>query len=157
MFVSALLIFVVLNEPHHFSMLDLWGKKCKGGDVEACRRFEDAQAGVSKLERLDGLALRYGENANRDALEKDGRPLLNLAYREVMEDFIEAEHEAGDKELSYDEAAVSYCADHFHNYWLNRKLWWPTDANGDPSWTDIYYYIVDHYYGICLRRHFNRR
>ena len=101
-------------------------------------------------------ALRYGENANRDALEKDGRPLLNLAYIEVMEDFIEAEHEAGDTELNYDEAAVSYCADHFHNYWVNRKLWWPTDVNGDPSWTDIYYYIVDHYYGICLRRHFNR-
>ena len=156
MFVSAFLLFVVLNEPHHFSMLDLWEKKCKGGDSAACQRFEDAQAGARKLERLDGLALRYGENANRDALEKDGRPLLNLAYIEVMEDFIEAEHEAGDKELSYDEAAVSYCADHFHNYWLNRKLWWPTDANGDPSWTDIYYYIVDHYHGICLRRYFNR-
>ena len=156
MFITALLLFVVLNEPHQFSMLDLWEKKCRDGDVEACQRFEDAQAGVRKLERLDGLALRYGENVNRDELETDGRPLLNLAYKQVMEDFIEAEHEQSNEELNYDDAAVSYCADHFHDYWINRKLWWPTDDNGDPSWTDIYYYIVDHYYGICLRRYFNQ-
>ena len=157
MFVSALLLFAVLNQPHQFSMLDLWEKNCKAGDVDACRRFEDAQAGVEKLERLDGLALRYGENVNRDELEQDGRPLLNLAYKQVMADFIEAEHELGNMELSYDDDAVSYCADHFHNYWVNRKLWWPTDVNGDPSWTDIYYYVVDHYFGICLRRYFNQR
>ncbi len=156
MLATALLLFIVLNEPHQFSMLDLWEKKCADGDVEACRRFENAQAGVKKLERLDELALRYGDSVNRDELEQDGKPLLNVAYKQVMEDFIEAEHNLGNKELNYDDAAVSYCADHFHNYWVNKKLWWPTDDNGDPSWTDIYYYIVDHYYGICLRRYFNQ-
>ena len=115
MFATALLLFIVLNEPHQFSMLDLWEKKCAAGDVEACRRFENARAGVNKLERLDELALRYGENVNRDELEKDGRPLLNLAYKQVMEDFIEAEQEQDNMELNYDDAAVSYCADHFHN------------------------------------------
>ncbi len=157
MLITTFILFVVLNEPHQFSMLDFWEKKCREGDTESCQRFEDSKVGVKKLERLDSLALRYGDNANRDELEKEGKPLLNLAYKQVMEDFIEAEQDTGNGELTYDEDAINYCADHFHNYWVNKKLWWPTDVNGDPSWTDIYYYIVDHYYGICLRRYFNRR
>ena len=156
MFITSFILFVVLNEPHQFSMLDYWERKCNEGDVESCERVEDAQAGLEKLARLDNLAARYGNNAKRDELEADGKPLLNVAYKQVMKDFIGAEHEIGNKELNYDDADVSYCADHFHNYWVNRKFWWPTDANGDPSWTDIYYYIIDHYHGICLRRYFNK-
>ena len=156
MLITLLLALIVLNEPHQFSALELWKRECNEGDMEACERYDQAQAGAGKLERLDDLAQRYGAGVNREQLEKEGKPLLNLAYKQVMADFMEAEHAAGNTELNYDEEAVSYCADHFHNYWLNRKLWWPTDVNGDPSWTDIYYYIVDHYHGICLRRYFNR-
>ena len=153
---ATLAFLIVLNEPHQFSMLDLWERKCKEGNADACKRLAHAQAGAEKLARLDSLAQRYGNNSNRDELEQDGRPLLNKAYKQVMENFINAEHKTGNEELNYDEDAVSYCADHFHNYWVNRKLWWPTDENGDPSWVDIYYYIIDHYYGICLRRSFNQ-
>ena len=156
MFITSLILFAVLNEPHQFSALELWERECNGGDQEACERFANAQAGAGKLERLDGLAQRYGARADRAELEDAGRPRLNVAYKQVMQDFIGAEHAAGELELNYDEGTVNYCADHFHNYWINRKLWWPTDANGDPSWTDIYYYIVDHYHGICLRRYFNQ-
>ncbi len=156
MFITSLILFVVLNEPHQFSALDLWGRECREGDQEACERFENAQAGAGKLARLDGLAQRYGTRADRAELEDAGRPRLNIAYKQVMQDFIGAEHAAGVMELNYDEETINYCADHFHNYWINRKLWWPTDENGDPSWTDIYYYIVDHYHGICLRRYFNQ-
>ncbi len=156
MSVASLILFVVLNEPHQFSALDLWERECNAGDAGACERLENAQAGAGKLERLDSLAQRYGARADRGELEEDGMPRLDLAYLQVMRDFIEAEHAAGIKELNYDEETVNYCADHFHNYWRNRKLWWPTDENGAPSWTDIYYYIVDHYHGICLRRYFNR-
>ena len=156
MFITSLILFAVLNEPHQFSALELWERECNGGDQEACERFANAQAGVGKLERLDGLAQRYGARADRAELEDAGRPRLNVAYKQVMQDFIGAEHAAGEMELNYDEETVNYCADQFHNYWINRKLWWPTDANGDPSWTDIYYYIVDHYHGICLRRYFNQ-
>ena len=156
MFITSLILFAVLNEPHQFSALELWERECNGGDQEACERFESAQAGAGKLERLDGLAQRYGARADRAELEDAGRPRLNIAYKQVMQDFIGAEHAAGEMELNYDEETVNYCADQFHNYWINRKLWWPTDANGDPSWTDIYYYIVDHYHGICLRRYFNQ-
>ena len=156
MFIASLILFVALDEPRQFSALDLWERECSEGDQAACERFENAQAGAVKLERLDGLAQRYGARADREQLEQDGRPLLDLAYKQVMQDFIDAEHAAGEKELDYDEETVNYCADHFHNYWVNRKLWWPTDENGDPSWTDIYYYIVDHYYGICMRRYFNQ-
>ena len=156
MFITSLILFAVLNEPHQFSALDLWERECNEGDQESCERFANAQAGAGKLERLDGLAQRYGGRADRAELEDAGRPRLNIAYKQVMRDFIGAEHAAGELELNYDEETVSYCADHFHNYWINRKLWWPTDANGDPSWTDIYYYIVDHYHGICLRRYFNQ-
>ena len=157
MLITTLVFLVVLNEPRQFSALDLWDRECRAGDAAACERLDKAQAGAGKLERLDRLAARYGAGANRDELEQDGLPLLNLAYIQVMRDFIDAEHAAGVTELNYDEEAVNYCADHFHNYWRNRKLWWPTDENGAPSWTDIYYYIVDHYHGICLRRYFNRR
>ena len=156
MSVASLILFVVLNEPHQFSALDLWERECNAGDAAACERLEKAQAGVGKLARLDTLAQRYGARADRGELEEDGMPRLNLAYRQVMRDYIDAEHAVGNKELDYDQEAVNYCADHFHNYWINRKLWWPTDENGDPSWTDIYYYIVDHYHGICLRRYFNQ-
>lgn len=155
MLVASLLFLLALNEPHQFSRLDLWERKCQAGDEQACAQFEEAQAGVEKLQRLDELAQRYGARADREALEEDGKPRLNVAYVQVMEDFINAERAAGHEELSFDEESVGYCADHFHNYWLNRKLWWPTDENGDPSWTDIYYYIIDHYHGICLRRFFN--
>ena len=155
MSVASLILFVVLNEPHQFSALDLWERECNAGDAGACERLEKAQAGAGKLARLDTLAQRYGARADRGELEEDGLPRLNVAYNQVMRDFIDAEHAAGNKELNYDEETVNYCADHFHNYWRNRKLWWPTDENGAPSWTDIYYYIVDHYHGICLRRYFN--
>ena len=155
MLVASLIFMVVLNEPHQFSALDLWERECSDGDVAACERLENALAGTGKLERLDSLAERYGARVDRSELEDDGRPRLNLAYRQVMQDFISAEHAAGNRELHYDEEAISYCAEHFHNYWRNRKLWWPTDENGAPGWTNIYYYIVDHYYGICLRRRFN--
>ena len=118
--------------------------------------WENARGGVEKLERLDALAARYGARAVRSELEEEGGlPRLDVAYGQVMRDFIDAEQAAGNQELRYDEEAINYCADHFHNYWRNQKLWWPTDENGAPSWTDIYYYIVDHYYGICLRQHFN--
>ena len=156
MFITSFILFSVLNEPHQFSALDLWERECNGGDQEACERFANAQAGAGKLARLDGLAQRYGVRADRAELEDAGRPRLNIAYKQVMQDFIGAEHAAGELELSYDEETINYCADHFHNYWINRKLWWPTDENGAPSWTDIYYYIVDHYHGICLRRYFNQ-
>ena len=156
MLITSLVFLVVLNEPRQFSALDLWARECKAGDTAACERLEKAQAGAGKLARLDNLAQRYGARADRGELEEDGLPRLNLAYIQVMRDFIDAEHAAGNRELDYDEEAVNYCADHFHNYWRNRKLWWPTDENGDPSWTNIYYYIVDHYHGICLRRYFNR-
>lgn len=156
MLIASLMLLVALDEPHRFSALDLWERECKEGDAAACERFESAQAGAGKLARLDNLAQRFGARADRNELEQDGRPLLNTAYQQVMADFISAEQAAGYTELTYDEESVSYCADHFHNYWINRKLWWPTDENGDPSWSDIYYYVVDHYHGVCLRRYFNK-
>ena len=156
MWVASLILFVVLNEPRQFSALDLWERECNAGDTEACDRLEKAQAGAGKLARLDTLAQRYGARVDRGELEEDGLPRLDLAYRQVMRDYIDAEHAVGNKELDYDEETVNYCSNHFHNYWRNRKLWWPTDENGAPSWADIYYYIVDHYHGICLRRYFNR-
>jgi len=155
--IIALFILIVAAQPHRFSMLDFWEKKCKAGNVASCERLESSKAGVEKLARLDTLARKYGDNVKREALEKQGKPLLNIAYRQVMDDFIKSENEVGNNEIHYDESAINYCADHFHNYWVNKKLWWPTDVNGNPGWTDIYYYIIDHYYGICLRRYFNQR
>ena len=35
--------------------------------------------------------------------------------------------------------------------WINKKLWYPALENGQPDWPSIYVFIVDHYYGYCLR------
>ncbi len=157
MFSASFVLLAVLAAPREFSMADFWERKCAAGEATACARLENVKRDAVKLERLDRLARRYGAAADRPALERDdGKPRLNLAYKQVMADFIEAEQAAGDKALSYDAESVDYCAGHFHNYWLNRKLWWPTDDAGAPDWTSIYYYIVDHYHGICLRRYFTR-
>ena len=146
---------VVAAEPRQFSALELWERKCREGEAAACERAQRARAGAGKLQRLDDLAQGYGARADRAQLEQDDKPLLNLAYKQVMDDFIRSERAAGGEELDYDEETIDYCSEHFHNYWLNKKIWWPTDENGAPDWTDIYYYIVDHYFGVCLRRNFN--
>ena len=151
---SLLCVFAVA-EPRQFSALQLWERKCNEGDAVACERVARAQTSADKLQRLDELAERYGARADRAQLEQNGRPLLNLAYKQVMEEFIRSESAAGAEDLNYDGEAIDYCSEHFHNYWLNKKLWWPTDENGAPNWQDIYYYIVDHYFGVCLRREFN--
>ncbi len=150
------LLPAVLAEPRHFSMLDFWQQKCDAGDTRACVRLQGSRADVDKLARLDQRAEEYGRRIDQDAmLGSDGKPKLAAAYRQVIREFIVAEHALGNDELSYDEMTVAYCADHYHHYWTNQKLWWPTDENGKPDWIGIYFYVIDHYYGVCLRRYFN--
>ena len=84
-------------------------------------------------------------------------PRLDLAYKQALRDYIDAEHAAGNKELNYDgenRPIIARATSMITGG--TEKMWWPTDENGGPSWTGIYYYIIDHYYGICLRRYFNR-
>ncbi len=77
-------------------------------------------------------------------------PNLEGAYPGVMQDHLESEIAAGE-DLTLDVVRLSGCANHYHNHWVNKKLWWPTDDEYKPDWASIYVFIVDHYYGFCLK------
>ncbi|MGI9230092.1 MAG: hypothetical protein ACR2P9_09585 [Gammaproteobacteria bacterium] len=155
MLTANFLLLAVLAGAHNFSMLDFWQRKCDAGDEKACERLQESEQDVVKLSKLDQRAEAYGKRISKgEMLGENGKPRLDIAYQEVMQEFIVAENDSGNDEIVYDKTAVEYCANHFYQYWTNKKLWWPTDINGDPDWTGIYFYIVDHYYGICLRRYY---
>ena len=79
------------------------------------------------------------------------RPDLKAAYPLVMEDYFLALHEAGSTETIVSQPHLQQCATHYHEYWINKKLWWPNE-DGKPNWEDIYVFIVDHYYGFCVKQ-----
>ena len=55
MLVASLLFLLALNEPHQFSRLDLWERKCQAGDEQACAQFEEAQAAVAPIYDVEDI------------------------------------------------------------------------------------------------------
>jgi len=138
--------------PHSFTILDYWQDKCETGDETACRRLRANQQAQQKLEKLNTLADRFRDGIDADEFMLDNKPDLGKAYPLVIKNYLVAFDVQGGEAV--DTHAIDYCARHFHDYWLNRKFWWPTDAEDKPDWGTIYVYIVDHYHGICLSRPF---
>jgi hypothetical protein len=125
-------------------------RKCLEGNTESCKRAEAMIEGERHANRIDELGDQFASKVDRSELELDNKPLLSDAYFVVINDYFTAEAESGLRQtLSND--MLDICAEHFHNHWLNRKLWWPTSEDGKPDWSTTYYYIVEHYYGYCLR------
>lgn len=142
LFYSSILSAESLREFHE--------RKCSEGVEDNCQRAADMLKGEQHANRIDELGDRYESQIDRSKMEEENKPLLKDAYLEVMDDYFKAEAENGVKPLVADEV-IYLCAEHYNDHWRNRKMWWPTEDNGQPDWSSIYFYIVEHYYGYCLR------
>lgn len=123
---------------------------CEAGNADSCKRATAMLEGERLADRIVELGDVYAMTVDRSILEEDNKPILNEAYLDMLDDYFKAEAENGIKRTVAGEM-LNLCADHYHNYWRNRKLWWPTNDARQPDWSTIYYHVVDHYYGYCLR------
>ena len=148
----SLLFLVAAGQPHSVAIKDVLEKECAAGKQASCERVADINESLEIQKRLESYALEFASTVKQDDYMLDHkRPDLEAAYPVVMHDFNKHELEAGVNE-SLDENSLPYCGEHYHNYWVNKKLWWPTGDDGQPDWESIYEFIVDHYYGFCLRQ-----
>lgn len=132
------------------SILEYHQRQCRAGEQSSCERARVMQTADEQALRIEQLGAKFAARINRDDYEENNKPDLEQAYQAVMQDFFEAEKDSGVKQTVNDQM-LGLCAGHFHDHWVNRKLVWPTDAEQRPDWSTIYYYIVDHYYGYCVR------
>ncbi len=147
----GLLLAVTAAQPHAVSLEEFLKKECQNGVEKDCEKLTDLKLQLVKQKRLQERAVLYGQriNGNRPMLDEK-TPNLEEAYPGVMQDHLESEIAAGET-LTLDEVRIPGCANHYHNHWVNKKLWWPTDDEYKPDWALIYVFIVDHYYGFCLK------
>ena len=152
---STLLLSLVLaaaEAPKNFTIMDYWKNKCDEGEEKACIKLEQSKEADTKLAKLNALADAFSQNIDPQEYLLDKKPNLGKAYPVVLETYLASFPQVSNS--GQDKYAIDYCSKHFHNYWLNKKFWWPTDAEDKPDWSTIYVYIVDHYHGICLNQPF---
>ena len=146
-----LLFAVAAAQPHIVSLEGFLEKECQKGVVKDCEQLAELRLQLVKQKRLQERAVLYGQRINGNGLMLDEKtPDLEGAYPGVMQDHLQSEIAAGE-DLTLDEVRLPRCASHYHNHWVNKKLWWPTDEDYNPDWASIYVFIVDHYYGFCLK------
>jgi len=146
-----MLIIAAAFEPHNVTMEEFFRHECEKGDQIACEKMDSLGKGLVIQKRLKVRSETFWQDIDTSLLIQDKKPNLQEAYPLVMQDFIRSENEAGVNE-QLDKSRLPQCARHYHNYWVNKKLWWPTNEDRTPDWPAIYMYIVDHYYGYCLRK-----
>jgi hypothetical protein len=153
MLASLLLILAgisVSNLAMAESLREFHQRKCNEGDTESCERAKAMLEGEEHAERIVDLGDEFAVNVDRSLMEKENKPVLNEAYHDILNDYFKKESENGIKRAIAGDR-LDLCAEHYHDHWRNRKMWWPTNDAGEPDWSTIYYYIVEHYYGYCLR------
>lgn len=151
MALMILLLSVVSLQPLTVSMEDFLQSECNKGVQKDCDKLKELRKQLLKQERLQARAVLYGQRINgKGPMLDEKTPDLEGAYPDVMQDHYESELTAGEA-LVLDKVRLSGCAHHYHNHWVNKKLWWPTDKANNPDWASIYVFIVDHYYGFCLK------
>ncbi|MFT5425282.1 MAG: hypothetical protein ACI9ZT_000206 [Gammaproteobacteria bacterium] len=147
----SLLFIIAAAQPHAVSIEEFLEKECNKGVEKDCEELADLKLQLVKQERLQTRAVLYGQRINGNGPMVDEKtPNLEDAYPVVMQDHLDSETAAGET-LSLDQVRLPSCANHYHNHWVNKKLWWPTDDEHKPDWASIYVFIVDHYYGFCLK------
>lgn len=147
----SLLFAVAAAQPHAISVEDFLERECNRGIEKDCGKLTDLKKQLVKQERIQTRAVLFGERVNgKGPMLDEKTPNLEAVYPDVMHDHIQYESEAGEV-LTLDEIRLPSCANHYHNHWVNKKLWWPTDDDRKPDWASIYVFIVDHYYGFCLK------
>ena len=132
------------------SLREYHQRKCNEDHTESCAKAMAMLEGEQHADRIVELGDHFALEVDRSEMEEDHKPKLKEAYRLVLDDYFKSEAEHGIQK-TVAEDMINLCADHYHDHWRNRKMWWPTDAAGEPDWSTIYYYIVEHYYGFCLR------
>ena len=145
-FISLLVSLPISAE----SLREYHQRQCAAGKSESCQRGEAMLEGEQHADRIVELGDNFATEVDRSALEEENKPILKDAYLLVINDYFKKESEKGIKRAVRNDM-LELCAEHFHQHWRDRKLWWPTDDGGKPDWSTIYYYIVEHYYGYCLR------
>ncbi len=144
--------WLAANPPQTHTFEDLLRFKCDQGNAEACERLGKMQGEKAEAERIQQRVLAFGKVLEEKNLMLDERrPDLRAAYPLVMGDYVAAIRESGGNETLVSTPRLQQCASHYHEYWINKKLWWPNDE-GKPDWEDIYVFIVDHYYGFCVKQ-----
>ena len=131
------------------SLREYHQRKCGDGKQESCQKAEAMLQGEYLAERIVELGDHFATTVNRLQREEDNKPILKNAYIDVLDDYFKSSTRNGKGKIINNEI-ITLCAEHYHDYWRNRKIWWPTNEAGKPDWSTIYYYIVDHYYGYCL-------
>lgn len=152
-FLKYLLIsagIIISNLALAESLREYHQRQCEEGNAESCSRAAGMLKGEQHAERIVELGDNFAMEVDRSVMEDENKPILREAYLDVLDDYFKAESENGVKRIVANEM-INLCADHYHDHWRNRKMWWPTTDVGEPDWSTIYYYIVDHYYGYCLR------
>ena len=145
------LLLIIAAEPHSVTMQEFFQQQCDKGDQLACQKLESLSKDLVVQKRLTERSEKFWNDIDTTELMLDKKkPNLRAAYPLVVRDFIAAQNAAGVKEEVREERFPE-CALHYHDYWINKKLWWPQKEDGTPDWPAIYIYIVDHYYGYCLR------
>ena len=150
--IITLLFLVAAEQPRTVAVGDLLEKECAQGNQVSCERAVFIAESLEQQKRLEAYSVAFAESVNASEYMLDKKkPNLAAVYPVVMRDFNQQETEAGISEV-LDENRLPYCGEHYHNHWVNKKLWWPTSEDGQPDWESIYEFIVDHYYGFCLRQ-----
>ncbi len=149
--IKVLLLLITVMEPRSVTKEDFFRRECEAGSPRACEKVENIESSKVIQQRLTARSETFWTGIDTASLMLDEkRPNLGAAYPLVMRDFIAMEQAAGTP-VELDESRLPYCASHYHNYWINRKLWYPSNDDGSPDWPSIYEFIVDHYYGFCLK------
>ena len=151
-FLGILALFLpTAAPPHNVTMEDFFRNECNAGKQVACEKLTELKEGLELQEQLQQRSVEFWKKVDTRMLMLDKkRPDLHAAYPLVIRDYIESKRADGINE-NVNESLLPECARHYHNYWINKKLWYPANDDGTPDWPSIYVFIVDHYYGYCLR------
>ncbi|MGH8119463.1 MAG: hypothetical protein ACRESK_02495 [Gammaproteobacteria bacterium] len=143
---------IVAEQPQTVTVEDFLRKECAAGKQESCASADHLSSDLVIQKRLEKRSVEFWQEVNTQELMLDTKkPDLAAAYPLVMQDYIRMETEAGDAQ-TLAEDRLPECARHYHNHWINKKMWWPANDDGSPDWPSIYTFIVDHYYGYCLKQ-----
>jgi len=148
---TALVLLASNPPPHNFSMKEFLDRECSNGKQDACERSQQLAEDLVQGEKLKARSEEFDKNVDGHIMLTDKKPDLQAMYPIVMRDYFASEAQAGSSEVLAEDR-LPECAKHYHNHWINKKLWWPANDDGMPDWASIYIYIVDHYYGYCLKR-----
>ncbi len=148
-FIFTALSFLIFSLAPADTLRKYHQRECNKGIEESCKKAEAMLQGERLGERIVELGDHFAGTVDRLKREENNKPILKNAYVDVLDDYFKSSTKEGGQQTSHNET-YTLCAEHFHDYWRNRKMWWPTNEDGKPDWSTIYYYIVDHYYGYCL-------